>query len=162
MAFGPPICACCGATEGVEAHHLYSRKAGCPDDLTVWLCGRCHGRTHGMRRRLDIRALSMAGLVAAKARGVKLGNPNLKPGDATTSAAAREEYTRQAQARAARLLPLIEAARTAGAVTLRETAAAMEAQGIRTPSRRGRWHPATVLAVQRMAERAAPVQQLAA
>jgi hypothetical protein len=35
MAFGEPICAVCGETTGVEAHHLYLRADGCPDDLTV-------------------------------------------------------------------------------------------------------------------------------
>ena len=49
MAFGPAICACCGSREGVETHHLYSRSAGCPDDLTVWLCGVCHRRTFDRR-----------------------------------------------------------------------------------------------------------------
>jgi len=38
----------------------------------------------------------------------------------------------------------------------------MEARGIRTPSDRGRWHAATVLAVQRLVDRAEPAQQLAA
>ena len=101
-------------------------------------------------------------LAAAKRRGVKLGNPNLQPGDTVATAAARDAYSQQAQERAAEVRPFIEAARKAGAVTLREIAAAMEARGIRTPSGRGRWHAATVLAVQRMAERATPVQQLAA
>lgn len=162
MAYGPPICACCGAADGVEAHHLYSRKAGCPDDLTIWLCGHCHGRAHGMRQRLNIRELSMAGLAAAKARGVKLGNPNLKPGDPLTAANARAAYTQQAQDQAAALLPFIEAARQAGAVSLREVAAFLQAHRVPTPSGRGRWHAATVLAVQRLVERTAPVQQLAA
>lgn len=38
----------------------------------------------------------------------------------------------------------------------------MEARGIRTPSGRGRWHAATVLAVQRLVEGAQPTQLLAA
>lgn len=50
MAFGPKICACCGALDGIECHHLYLKADGCPDDLTVWLCFECHGRTHGLRR----------------------------------------------------------------------------------------------------------------
>lgn len=101
-------------------------------------------------------------LAAAKRRGVKLGNPNLQPGDAVATAAARDAYSQQAQERAAEVLPFIDAARRAGAITLREIAAAMEARGIRTPSGRGRWHAATVLAVQRLVERAQPVQKLAA
>jgi hypothetical protein len=35
MTFGPKLCACCGSKDGIEAHHLYSRRSGCPDDLTV-------------------------------------------------------------------------------------------------------------------------------
>jgi DNA invertase Pin-like site-specific DNA recombinase len=100
-------------------------------------------------------------LTAARRRGVKLGNPNLQPGNAVATAAARDAYSSQAEARAIEALPFIEAARKAGAVTLREIAAAMEARGIRTPSGRGRWHAATVLAAQRLVERAES-QKLAA
>ena len=108
-----------------------------------------------------ISARTKADLAAAKARGKKLGNPNLQPGDAVATAAARGVHTQQAEAHAAEVLPFIGAARKAGALTLREIAAAMEARDIRTPSGRGRWHAATVLAVQRLVERAEP-QKLAA
>lgn len=101
-------------------------------------------------------------LAAAKRRGVRLGNPRLKPGDAKATAIARAAYTQQAQERAAAVLPFIAAARKAGAATLREIAEAMTARGIRTPSGRGRWHPATVLAVLRRAEKAKPADRLAA
>ena len=73
MPYGPKRCGCCGTPEGVEAHHLYSRKQGCPDDLTVWLCFICHGRAHELRRRVDISTVTKAALAAAKARGVNLG-----------------------------------------------------------------------------------------
>jgi hypothetical protein len=63
-------------------------------------------------------------LAAAKRRGVKLGNPNLQPGDAAATAATRAAYSQQAEARAVEVLPFIEAARKAGATTLREIAAA--------------------------------------
>ena len=68
MAFGPKLCACCGSPDNIEKHHLYLRADGCPDDLTVWLCPTCHGCAHGMKRRIDIRARTIAGLAAAKAR----------------------------------------------------------------------------------------------
>ena len=86
-----------------------------------------------------------AALAAAKARGVKLGNPRLRAGSSAAIAAARQARTRYAKKRTAELLPYIDAARRAGAVTLREIADAMEARGIRTPSGRTNWHPATVL-----------------
>src|SRR5215218_2097499 len=69
MPFGPPVCACCGSTEAVEAHHLYPRSDGCPDDLTVWLCAVCHGRAHGMARRVSTGDATRAGPVRAKAEG---------------------------------------------------------------------------------------------
>lgn len=73
MAHGKPICAVCGGTVGVEEHHLYLRADGCPDDLTIWLCYTHHGAAHGLKRRINICLATKAALVAAKARGVKLG-----------------------------------------------------------------------------------------
>jgi hypothetical protein len=73
MPYGPKRCACCGSADGIEAHHLYSRKHGCPDDLTVWLCYVCHGRAHELEQLINHSARTKAGLAAAKARGVKLG-----------------------------------------------------------------------------------------
>jgi DNA invertase Pin-like site-specific DNA recombinase len=93
-----------------------------------------------------------AALTAAKARGVKLGNPNLKPGSAEVAAKARAARAQQALERVQALLPYITAAKRAGASSLREIALAMEARGIRTPSGRTNWHPATVLHVLRAPE----------
>jgi hypothetical protein len=90
-------------------------------------------------------------LAAAKARGVKLGNPNLRAGSSDVVAVARDAHTQQARQRALAVLPFIAAAQRAGAVTLREIATAMEARGISTPSGRGRWHAATVLQTERIA-----------
>jgi hypothetical protein len=74
MPYGPRRCACCGATDGIEAHHLYSRKHGCPDDLTVWLCFDCHRRTHRLTRRIDVVAVTRAALAVKGAQGARLGN----------------------------------------------------------------------------------------
>lgn len=68
MAYGPEICACCGARDGIEEHHLYLRSEGCPDDLTVYLCHTCHGRAHGMDR-VNIRSATTAALAHKKAVG---------------------------------------------------------------------------------------------
>jgi DNA invertase Pin-like site-specific DNA recombinase len=92
-----------------------------------------------------------AALAAAKARGVKLGSPRLRPGDAELATRARAVRSGQARERAAGTLAFIAQARKAGAVSLREIAQAMEARGIRTPSGGTRWHAATVAHVQRMA-----------
>jgi DNA invertase Pin-like site-specific DNA recombinase len=104
-----------------------------------------------------ISARTKAALAAAKTRGVRLGNPRLQGGGAEATAAARAVHTDKARQRALAVLPFIYAARRAGARSLRDVAAAMEARGVRTPSGRGRWHAATVLAVERMADRTDPV-----
>jgi DNA invertase Pin-like site-specific DNA recombinase len=97
-----------------------------------------------------------AALQAAKARGVKLGNPQLRPGDAAATRTAREARTAQARARAKAVLPFITAARKAGAVTLREIAKAMQDRGVRSPSGGTAWHPSTVMHVETMAFLASP------
>ena len=53
-------------------------------------------------------------------------------------------------------------AQSAGAVSLRDIAGAMEARGIRTPSGLTRWHARTVLAVLRAAGQLQEVARLAA
>lgn len=60
----------------------------------------------------------------------------------------------QARDNATRTVAFIDAAKRAGATTLREIAEAMEARDIKTPSGRMTWHPATVLHIQRMADAA--------
>jgi DNA invertase Pin-like site-specific DNA recombinase len=92
-----------------------------------------------------ISARTKAALAAAKARGVRLGNPNLRAGDPGQARAANAAKTSRAQARVADVLPLIEQARRAGAETLQQLADALAARGVPTPSGRGaRWHPVQV------------------
>jgi DNA invertase Pin-like site-specific DNA recombinase len=95
-----------------------------------------------------IASRTKAALAAAKARGVKLGNPNLglgsRPGAAIASAAAK----RQADDRVAKVLPFITAARKAGAVSLGEIAQALNNRGVQAP-RGGKWSAAQVLRVER-------------
>lgn len=86
-------------------------------------------------------ARTRAALAAAKARGVRLGNPQLRPGDAETAAGARATWSAAAASRAARVMPYIDAARRAGATTLQELADALTARGIRTPRGGERWRP---------------------
>lgn len=74
-------------------------------------------------------------LAQAKARGVKLGNPNLKPGDRWGLAReGRRARIAQAQQRAEDLMHYITAAQKAGCLTLGEIARALMARGIETPS----------------------------
>jgi hypothetical protein len=80
MAYGEPVCASCGATEDIHQHHLYLRGDGCPDDLTVWLCGTCHRRAHSMTSDIDWGKARLEGIAKAKANGVKFGRkPKLSP-----------------------------------------------------------------------------------
>ena len=92
-----------------------------------------------------ISARTKAALAAAKARGVRLGNPNLHAGSPDQARAANAVKTGRAQMRASDVLPIIEQARRAGATTLQQLADALAARGVPTPSGRGqRWHPGQV------------------
>lgn len=88
-----------------------------------------------------------AALEAAKARGVKLGNPNLRPGTATMARRAAAIKSARAKDKAAEILPFIEQARSAGATSLREIADALMARGIRSPAGRLTWAPSQVARV---------------
>ena len=99
-----------------------------------------------------ISARTRAALAAAKASGVRLGNPNLGPGTAEQARAANAAKAARARARAADVLPVVEQARRAGAATLQQLADALTARGVPTPSGRGaRWHPVQVARVERRA-----------
>ncbi len=96
-----------------------------------------------------ISARTIAALAAAKARGVRLGNPNLRPGSANPGARAAARIARQARtdnaiAHAADVLPYIEAARAAGCSSLGELARALTARGIETPAGGRLWNASQV------------------
>lgn len=83
-------------------------------------------------------------LAAAKARGVKLGNPNLRSdGAGAARRRAAREFARE-------VLPKIDAARKAGCNTLTELAGAMTARGIRTPSGCTRWSAEQVRRIEKL------------
>lgn len=84
-----------------------------------------------------------AALQAAKERGVKLGNPNLR------SYGAGVARKRQARAFARDVLPAIAKAQKAGCITLTELAEALTARGIKTPSGLANWSPEQVRRVLR-------------
>lgn len=86
-----------------------------------------------------------AALAAAKARGVRLGNPNLIPGDRWGDARkARKARMALSQAFAEDVLPYIQQAQRAGCASLREIAAALTARGISPPQGGAMWHAAQV------------------
>ena len=88
-----------------------------------------------------------AALSSAKSRGVKLGNPHLRAGSPESARMAAAAKAGQARDKAAAVAPYIVAARKAGAATLAELAAALNARGVATPCGRGAWHPAQVARV---------------
>lgn len=92
-----------------------------------------------------------AALAAAKARGKKLGNPNLRPGDSATAAVARQANTERARSHALDVLPYITAAQKAGATSLRQIAAALTARGVQPPAGGDVWHPSQVARIMRRA-----------
>jgi DNA invertase Pin-like site-specific DNA recombinase len=91
------------------------------------------------RERLVIGARNKAALAAAKARGVRLGGPNINQARALAHAAVRAIADRNA----ANVLPIIEAIRKAGATSLHQIAEALNVRGVSTP-RGGRWHAKSV------------------
>jgi DNA invertase Pin-like site-specific DNA recombinase len=86
-----------------------------------------------------ISARTKVALAAAKARGTKLGNPQLKAGNRASAIAAGRVRSRRARAKARDILPFIEAARKAGCKTLGELADALTARGVKTPGGRANW-----------------------
>ncbi len=85
-----------------------------------------------------------AALAAAKARGTVLGNPRLRAGTPDQARAASAAKSAQARARAADVLPYLDAARRAGARTLHELAEALTNRGVPTPAGKRDWGPEQV------------------
>lgn len=85
-----------------------------------------------------------AALAAARARGVKLGGRRITSGDWAAAASGRAVQSARAERRAADLMPFIEAARAAGASSLREIGRELTSRGIAPPSGGAEWHPAQV------------------
>lgn len=94
--------------------------------------------------REQISTRTKVALAAARLRGTRLGNPLLQAGSKEVALQAARAKRRYAARKAAEVLPLIDRARTAGALSLREIADALTARGISTPSGRARWHPEQV------------------
>jgi hypothetical protein len=78
-------------------------------------------------------------LAAAKARGVKLGNPKLHEARSRAAMALKAEADRAA----GNMLPVITEIRKSGSTTLRSIADALNAWGVSAP-RGGRWHAMSV------------------
>lgn len=97
-------------------------------------------------RRMISRRIKEA-LATAKARGKKLGGrrSNALSDECRQASAVRRRAV--ANARAADILPAIRALQQAGAVSLHQIAAGLNAQGIPTPRGADKWRPAQVARV---------------
>ena len=84
-----------------------------------------------------------AALAAAKARGVRLGNPRLRPGTRAGAQVAMLAAQATAKARAEELRDVVGDAREHGCTTLRQLAAHLNGLGVLTP-RGGTWAAASV------------------
>jgi hypothetical protein len=147
-------CAACGASGELHEHHLIPRSQGGIDLPTVMLCIPCHEAVHGRRFPVNHRELTIAGLRAAKARGVKLGNPNPIAGTRAAAAKAGQAASRNAERRAVGLMPHIARAREpTGYATLAEIAEKLSAWGIKTTGGSDVWNAEQVRRVVRLANR---------
>jgi len=102
-----------------------------------------------------ISARTKTALAAAKARGVKLGNPNLQPGNPEQARAAAAIKAAQAETKAADLRPVITEIRAASVATLDGLAKALTARGVSSPSGGAVWHRSGVHRLLRRLEGAA-------
>jgi DNA invertase Pin-like site-specific DNA recombinase len=91
-----------------------------------------------------ISARTKAALAAAKVRGIRLGNPNLRAGDRASAMAAARAKSRLARFRARDIAPYLDAARKAGCATLTQLADALMARGVKTPGGKSNWRPEQV------------------
>jgi len=78
-------------------------------------------------------------MAAAKARGIRMGNPHLQAGTAGAMRTARVERSRLSKEHAADVLPFIAAALNAGATSNQKIADALTARGVRPPLGGERW-----------------------
>lgn len=111
------------------------------NDLTVGIMALV-----AQQEREAISRRTREALAAAKARGVRLGNPNgaaalRRAGE--DGSALRDAVGRNAQRFAADLAPVIADIRADGATSLRAIAGELDARGMRT-RRSGRWHVSNV------------------
>jgi DNA invertase Pin-like site-specific DNA recombinase len=91
------------------------------------------------KERALISGRTKSALAAAKAKGVKLGNPRIDVARWRAVASLQAQADRAAN----NVLPIIAEIRRSGATTLRAIAESLNARGVPTP-RGGRWHAMSV------------------
>jgi DNA invertase Pin-like site-specific DNA recombinase len=95
------------------------------------------------KERTLISGRTKVALAAAKARGVRLGNPKLAQARKAAHKAAAAANEAAADRHAATVLPIIRELKRAGTQTLREIAEALNGRGVQT-ARGGQWYATTV------------------
>jgi DNA invertase Pin-like site-specific DNA recombinase len=93
--------------------------------------------------RESISDRTRAALAAARARGVRLGNPRLRPGTRAGARVAMRAAQATAKARAEELRDVVTDARAHGCTSLRQLAGHLNKLGVQTP-RGGTWAAASV------------------
>ena len=93
--------------------------------------------------RTAISERTRAALMAARERGVRLGNPNLAPGNAASAAVASKARTLKTEERANELIDVLENVERQGRVTLRQLPHYMNDLGIGCAGG-GQWYPTSV------------------
>jgi DNA invertase Pin-like site-specific DNA recombinase len=141
-----------------DAHFLLGlQKAGVPfvaadmpdaNEMTVGIMA-----VVAQAERKMISQRTKAALAAAKARGIRLGNPDLPRGTAATAAIATAAKVKRAAENAQRFAEPIARARAAGAISLRQIAAALEREGIPRPRGGRAWTPVGVQSILRKLEK---------
>ncbi len=122
---------------GLMAHRVAFLVAELGPDVDPFILHLFAALAEKERALISVR--TKAALKAAKARGVRLGNPRLDV--ARDKAIAR--VTTNADQQASNVWPIIRDIQRAGATTLRQIADALNARGITTP-RGGKWYATSV------------------
>ena len=153
------FCVACGAPDDLQQHHLITRLEKGSDDETnlITLCHGCHTKLHERRTSgaYKHRQSTIAGLAAAKARGVKLGNPFGAPhwqGERawrkTAQASAVKAKNEQAAKRALDLAPILKELKAEGIISANAQATALNERHV--PAHRGgKWTARSVINAQK-------------
>jgi hypothetical protein len=147
------MCVACESEEDLQHHHIVTRAEGGSDDETnlLTLCTACHDKVHSrqVNGTYNHGQRTRAALQAAKARGVKLGNP--RPETASfhnrkTATAAGKKGGKAAQVSADRFAALIQPLLNNELAGLSANAVAHELnrRGVQT-ARGGTWTATSVI-----------------
>ena len=128
----------CETTEDIQQHHVVPKVRG--GTKTIPLCYSCHSKAHGLKDNgLNHSRLTKEGLAVAKAKGVKLGNPNLDQARKAANASNREKGIRTVE----QVMPMIEMIQSTGITSYNGIARKLNGVGYKTP-RGSEWNATSV------------------